>query len=200
MATSMAAGYLTPLDPPIPYDDDLLNLLQPILVGIGGYPDSTLVRPGWQFPDTPNQPDYAENWLAFRAPRIRSDEHVYEVHVDDSEGGYNSVESTEEIDLLLSCYGPKAQTYAKVLRDGFRIGQNRWPLQQLKIDVLSVGEPATLPSLLHGTWLRRVDLTIVLRRYTSQRYGVRTVVGLPQTGIDVNISMLDNGQYITPLT
>lgn len=199
MATSAAPGFLTPIGSPIPYDDALLDLLQPIIAGIGGYPDPTMVRPGWQFPDTPNMPEFDVDWVAFRIPRLREDTFNYEAHVDSGQG-YDVVENTEEHDLLISCYGPKSQTYAKVLRNGFKLAQNRWYLQQIHMDLLSISEPATVPSLLHGTFQRRVDMTVTLRRYTSQKYGVLTVIDLPQPGVDATASTLDNGQYLTNIS
>ena len=199
MATTAAPGFLVPLLAPIPYDDALLDLLQPIVVGIGGYSDPTLVRPGWQFPDTPNQPDYTVDWAALRIADIRSDTFSYEAHVPTG-NGYDVLETTEEIDLLLSCYGPHAQTFMKVLRDGFQLGQNRSYLKALNMDLLSCAAPRTLPALLHGQWLRRVDMTVTLRRYCSQQYGVNTLLDLTKPGTDVVISGLDNGQYITPIT
>jgi hypothetical protein len=63
-----------------------------------------------------------------------------------------------------------------VLRDGFRIEQNRAPLNAANMDVLYCGSPVTLPALLHGKWRRRVDVTITLRRYVSRKYNIRTLV------------------------
>lgn len=205
MATSAAPGFLTPIGPAIPYDDELLDILQPIVAGISGM-DPTKVVPGWQYPDTPNMPDYSVNWIALRITRVRPDTFSYEAHVDDSDdgsAGYDVVESTEEFDLLVSCYGPNASRNTRTLRDGFQLSQNRWPLQQYKIDVLSVGEFAVLPALLTGQWQKRMDFTVTMRRYVSQQYGVLTVIGLPTTsGPDASPEpgFIDNEHYVTKLS
>lgn len=191
MADSRAPGYLTPIGPLALYDDELLDFLQPIILGVSGYPDPTLVRPGWQAPDVPNQPETAVDWCAFRVAEMREDTFHYEGHVDSGDG-YDLVESSEEIDVLISCYGPRSQSFARVLKQGFWLDQNRAPLLAVRMDVLYVSNPVTLPALLHGKWLRRVDLKVTLRRYLSTKYGVLTLLRGPGAG-------LDNELYITPI-
>lgn len=192
MADSRAPGFLTPIQSPVPDDDELLDLLQPIVAGIGGYPDSSLVRPGWQTPDVPNLPDFKIDWCALRIARTRPDTYRHESHVNDGDG-YDLVEYSEEVDLMISCYGPKSQGFARVIRDGFQIAQNRSALQSLDIDTLFVSEPTTLPSLLMSVWVRRVDIVITLRRIIERKYGVLSIV-LPPSG-----SGIDNEHYITPI-
>lgn len=192
MADSRAPGFLTPIQSPVPDDDELLDLLQPIVAGVGGYPDSSLVRPGWQTPDVPNQPDFKTDWCALRIARTRPDTYRYETHVDDGDG-YDVVEYSEEVDLMISCYGPKSQGFARVIRDGFQIAQNRSALQSLDIDTLFVSEPTTLPLLITNVWVRRVDIVITLRRIVERKYGVLTVI-LPPSG-----SGIDNEHYVTPI-
>lgn len=198
MADSSYAGFLAPLLPPVADDDALLDLLQPIVVGISGHPDPSLVRPGWQTPDTPNLPEYTQDWIALRISRTRPDTYRFEQHVADGEG-YDYVEYSEEIDLMLSCYGPRSQGYARVLRDGFQIPQNRNALQAFKIDTLYVSEPLTLPALLTNVWVRRVDLTVTLRRVVEQSYGVKTILSAPGVTVNSAGNGLDNEHYITPI-
>ena len=200
MTTSQTAGFLTQISPPVPYDDDLLDLLQPILVGVLGSIDPTLVRPRWQPGDTPNLPDYTVNWVAFGISDTRHDTFVFEDHLDQGDG-VDRVEETEELDVLVSCYGPTAGGYAGLLRAGLTLGQNRTYLQALGIDLLSVGNPVTLPALLTGVWVRRVDLKVTLRRYVSRTYAVRTIVEIPKPIINNGVPAfgLDNEQYITPI-
>ena len=196
MADSRANGFLTPIQSPVADDDDLLDLLQAIVAGVGGYPDSTLVRPGWQSPDVPNLPNYDVDWAALRIARQRPDTYRFETHVDDGQG-YNVVEYSEEFDLMISCYGPKSQGFARTVRDGFQIAQNRSALQALDMDTLYVGDPITLPSLLTNVWVRRVDIVVTLRRVVERKYGVLTIVAAP---IAVNTTMgLNNEKYVTPI-
>lgn len=189
---SDSPGYLVPIGPIAPYDDQLLDLLQPVIVGIAGYIDPTLVRPRWQTKNVPNMLEYTVDWLAFGIARTRPDTYHFEGHVDNGEG-YDVFEHSEEIDLLISCYGPRSQSFARLLSNGFRIEQNRAVLNANSIDTLFIGDPVTLPALLHNVWVRRVDLTVTLRRYVTSNYGIKTIVDL-STGSGVN-----NELYITPL-
>lgn len=197
VADSTSAGFLAPkAGSTVLDDDDLLDALQPIIAGVAGYTDGSLVRPRWQSKDVPNQPDYDINWIGFGIANTRSDTFHYEGHVD-SGAGYDVFEYTEELDVLISCYGPKSQSFARRLSDGLKIEQNRADLNAMNMSVMSVGSPVTLPALLHSTWVRRVDVTVTLRRYISRQYGIATVIeptkGPGQFG-------LNNEQYVTPIT
>lgn len=200
MAASNAPGFLTQISPPVPYDDDLIDLLQPIVVGILDVVPPTFVRPRWQPGDTPNQPDYGVDWIALGISNTRHEAFAYEGHVAEGEG-FDNVERTEELDVLISCYGPHAGGNAGTLRDGFSLGQNRTSLHDLGADLLFVGNPTTLPALVTGVWVRRVDLTITLRRYTTRQYGVKTIVEIPTPIINNGVPAfgIDNEQYITPI-
>lgn len=197
MADSRAPGFLTPLGQVLD-DDELLDALQPIVVGIGGWPDPSLVRPSWQSPDMPNQPEYPENWCALRIARTRPDTYRFETHVADGQG-YDVTEYSEELDLMLTCYGPRSQSFARTMRDGFQIAQNRQPLQALDMDTLFVGEPVTIPILQTNVWVRRVDVTVTLRRVVERKYGVLTILELPVPNVSTDLMGLNNEKYITPI-
>lgn len=195
-----AAGYLVPTGnlPPVPYDDALLDLLQPIFVGIGAF-DPTLFRPDWQIADVPVQPEHAANWASLGIARERRDTFHYEAHVD-SGAGYDYFQRTEEQDVLVSFYGPAGKANAMQLSDGLMIAQNRVPLEALKMGLVSVGDAVQLPALLNDRYQRRVDVTVTLRRCVERTYGVLTVVDLPRPGVDVGLVTLDNEKYVTKIT
>lgn len=192
--TSDQSGYLTPVGTPVPYDDALIDLLQPVFVGLSGL-TGTAFRPRWQLNDVPNQPEQNENWAALGISRMRTDVFAYQGHVD-SGAGYNVLQRTEEIDVLLSFYGPLGKTYAEQTRDGLSIEQNRAALEVLKMGVVSVGDSVLLPALLNGRWQRRVDVTVTLRRCVERQYNILTVTELPD-GTHGPTSGLSNEQYIT---
>lgn len=202
MGTSSAPGFLTEVSPPVPYDDDLIDALQPLVVGMLGNIEPTLVRPRWQSGDTPNIPAYTVNWVALGVSDVRHDTFPYERHVDEGEG-HDTVQETEELDVLVSCYGPLAGGNAARLRSALSLGQNRGYLQDLGADLISVGNQNTLPALTTGVWVRRVDFKITLRRYIKRDYAVRTIVELTPPTIDVDTGQpafgIDNEQYVTPL-
>lgn len=199
---SSAPGFLTPIGPPVPYDDDLVDLLQPIVAAVGGYADTSLVRPRWQPGDVPNMPGYTENWVAFGIARTRHDVFAYEEHVTQG-AGLDVVERSEELDVQFSFYGPLAGGYAGLMRDGMSVEQNRSALNALEIELIAFADPVTLPALLTGVWVRRVDMTMTLRRKTRRQYGVLTVVGLPDPNLTINPDVaelgLNNEQYVTPI-
>lgn len=184
-------GFLTPVSGSPLDDQDLLVFLQPAVAAIGGWEDTSLVRPGWQAPDAPLQPTFDVDWAGIRIARSRPDTFQYEEHVPEGEG-QNVFEYSEEFDLMVSCFGPRSQAYARRIRDGMRVAQNRSYFQALKMDVVVCGEPWTVPALQQGQWLRRVDVTITMRRVVEERFGVLTLL-LPADG------GIDNEHYVTPI-
>lgn len=187
---STAAGYLLP-QTDVADDDELLDLYQPIVQAISGLGDGSFVRPSWQSPDEPNEPPINTDWIALRVSHMRDDTFMTEIHVDTDGLGYDLVEYTEDIDLILSCYGPHSQGYARVLKDGFRLEQNRAQLQAMNTDVLEASQPVTLPALVTGKWRRRVDVTINMRRRVSRKYNIRSIV---QAVVTVNTE-----QFVDPV-
>lgn len=192
VADTTAPGYLLPDSPPVAYDDDLVDLLQPVVSGVTGVPGD-LVRPRWQPDDVPQQPPYGTTWIALG---VRDTEHpgfAYEGHVDGPDGGHDVLERSEEIEVLVSAYGPGSAGAVASLRDGLSIGQNRAALRAAGMDLVAVGKPVTVPALQTGKWVRRVDVPVMLRRYITRAYPVRTIL---EVGLG---SGLDNEQYLTPI-
>lgn len=181
-----------------PDDDELLDLLQLIIAGIGGYSDPTLVRPSWQTPDIPNDPDFVTDWVGFRIKDLREDTFQYEEHVPEGTG-YSLFEYSEEIDLLISCYGPHSMKFARTLRDGFRLSTNRAALQQHKMDTLYCSNPVTIPALMMNVWRRKVDFTVTLRRYVTSKYRVLTILSVPLVVDPQGAMGVDNEKYIEPI-
>lgn len=189
MSDSQESGFIPAQDAPAD-DDELLDLLQPIIAGIGGWLVPGNVRPQWQNKEVPNNPQFEEDWCSFGIKNFRED--TYQFEENNAQGdGVNVFEYSEEFDVLISTYGPRSSQYVRNLRDGFRLEQNRAPLQALKIDTLYVNDQVVLPALLHGTWVRRVDVSIVMRRYVSRRYAIKTIQSAS--------AGLDNEQYVTSI-
>lgn len=188
-------GYLQPAAPLLPYDDALADLLQPIFVGLSGLP-GTLVRPRWQIGNVPNQPEPNVNWMALGIARWRPDRFAYTEHHDEG-AGYDLLERSEEHDVLCSFYGPLGSTLAMMVSDNLQLENNRAPLQDLKMDLLQCGDPVQLPSLLHGVWQKRCDMTVTLRRWVQRTYGVLTIVALPDAG-PTQLG-LNNEKWVEPI-
>jgi len=189
-----APGFLTLTSTPVPYDDALVDLLQPIWAGVTGIPGN-MFFPRWQPDNTPNMPDQDATWAAIGCGTVRSDSFHYETHVD-SGAGYDYVQTTEEIDCLTSFYGPSAMALARQLKKGLMIAQNRVGLTALNASLVSVSDALMIPTLLAQKWQRRVDITVTIRRCVEEHFGVLTVLTLP-TGSTA--SGLYNEYYTTPI-
>lgn len=192
MATdSSAAGYLVPAGTPNPiYDQALDRVLHDVIQGITGIVDPTLVRPRWQ-PEPPATPAFTTDWIAYGITRSTRDTFAYMGHDGDGQGSDELVR-TEELLVLVSTYGPNAHGNMERLSDGFEVEQNRAALQALDADLVECQESIVLPALLKEKWVKRVDMTIVLRRKVTRSY---PVLNLQSADLD----SLDNEQYITNL-
>lgn len=187
-------GYLLPTSPDIPYDDELMDLLQPMFVALTGL-DPTMVRPRYQYDQVPNQPEANVPWCAIGCTTTVTDWLPSETHANDGTG-QDIVQRSEDITLLFSAYGPKSQSMTANVRDSLAIAQNRVLLQQNSMDLITVGNPVMLPALLHSVWQRRCDVSVMLRRNVERRYGVLTVLQLPSPPVGFG---LNNEQYLTPI-
>lgn len=185
-------GVLLPTSPDIPYDDELINLLQPLFVALTGL-DGSMVRPRYQYDQTPNTPEVNIPWAALGCTTTATDWLPSEVHANDGTG-QDILQRSEDITLLFSAYGPKAQSMAATVRDSLAIAQNRVLFQQNSMDLITVTNPIMLPALLSGVWGRRCDMSVMLRRNVERRYGVLTLAQLPSQGFGLN-----NEQYLTPI-
>jgi len=81
----------------------------------------------------------------------------------------------EELDVLVSCYGPAAARYAARIRDGLAVRQNRDLMLQRHMNLISVGDITRVPDLFNEQWYRRVDFTVKIRRLVVHSYPVLTL-------------------------
>jgi hypothetical protein len=175
---SSTTGYLLPSAAP-PNDDAADDILHDMIVGITGIPNQ-MVRPKWQA-EPPEEPDFTTNWAAFGISHIERDLNAYREQLPDGQGAH--VERDEILNVLVCFYGPQAAAYATQLHDGLEIDQNRDALTTAHMGLCDVGEPRVLPALLKQKWVRRVDLTLRIRRRSSRDYAIRTVAS---ADVDLN--------------
>jgi len=141
------------------------------------------VRPRWQ-PEPPDLPDFGTTWAAIgevsRVPETyAADFHFCE---NDTRGnGYDLLVRNEEIELLISFYGPLAGTYAGLLRDGIQISQNREKMLLAGFGLVSTGDPVTVPELIKERWWYRVDQPFIVRRQIQRKYDVLNLLSAPTT-------------------
>lgn len=186
MSDSTAAGFLAP-GPPPNYDAELEDIFQAFAVGVTGL-QGNLVRPKWQI-TVGNAPQQNQNWMSYGLALYARQ---WDAYVGHDPSGTSTVAGSEEWQCTFSCFGPNAQLYASILRDGMSIGQNRDIFEAVKMKFISFAEPVQLPVLLKDTWNRRVDLTGIFHRWVERTYAVRTLASASGS--------LDNEKYITPLS
>ncbi|SCB10282.1 phage neck terminator protein [Cupriavidus alkaliphilus] len=167
--TSATGGYLAPTAPVPPEDDALDNLLQELVAGVTGLPGN-LVRPRWQ-PTVPKQPEPSVNWCALGIPEQENDAGPAIQH-DPAGEGHDEYQRHQDIRLLCTFYGPAAKGYAQRLADGLSIPQNREQLRLNDMAFVSVGEIRAAPDFVNQQWVRRYDLTVLLRRKITRTYPV----------------------------
>ena len=182
MATdSTSAGYLAPSPTPAPdYDRALEDVLQALLAALTGLP-GTLVRPRWQ-PIPPVQPDFETNWLAFGVSNVEADVFASVLH-DTSVDSVDSVQRTELVYVLVSAYGPGGANNLAVVREGLSISQNREALRTIGANLVECSSFTPVPALMADKWVRRVDMTITLRRSITRQY---PVLHMLTSGVDLN--------------
>lgn len=190
MSDSTAYGFIAETSADA-YDAALDAILQAAVVGIAAL-SGTLVRPRWQ-PNVPNMPEPDQSWCAIGVNRFKVDDNAYDRHREVSGVGENVLERDEELTALASFYGPSSAALAHRFSDGLKLSQNRAAMQSAGLYVITVGDPTPAPKLVANIWVRRVDVSLELRRRTQRVYPVRTIVEVPGT------STLNNENYITPL-
>lgn len=172
---SSQPGYITPLANPAPLEDEAFeNFLEAIICGITGM-DQELVRPRWQ-PEPPNQPDRDVDWIAFGIMRQSADAYSFNEHVGGLEDGSDNVQRHEDVEILLSSYGPNGSRNLGWFRDGLLIDQNRDALTEQGMGQTSTGEIVTAPALIKGMWYRRFDMSWRIKRQIRRTYAILTLL------------------------
>ncbi len=170
MNDSSTGGYLAPIAPVPPSEDDALdNLLQELVAGVTGL-DGSLVRPRWQ-PTVPKQPEPKINWCALGIT-VQTNDAGPAIQHDGGGDGSDTYIRHQDIELLCTFYGPAAKGYAQMLADGMAIPQNSEQLGLNGMKFISVSEIRAAPDFVNQQWVRRYDLTLVLRRKITRTYAV----------------------------
>jgi len=175
-----------------PLEDDALDdFMQALVVGISGL-GPTLVRPRWQ-DEPPNLPARTVNWAAVGVTD-REYEQYASVEHDPVGEGWDRITRNEQLEVLVSFYGPNCQGYGARFRDGLSVAQNREVLLLANMGISSVGELQRAPELIKNAFYKRADLPFVVGRQVIRTYAVRslaaadvTLIGGPTAlSIDVN--------------
>lgn len=168
MATSATGGTLTTA---LPDGVALRRFLQGVLAAVTGLPP-TMVRPRWQ-PNPPVMPKADIDWAAFGITRRTGDATVFvEARADGA-----TVVRDEQLEILVSVYGPNAEAYAELFRDGMEVAQNREPLLLADIGLVEITPALHVPELLNNQWYNRCDFTWTVNRSTAKDYQILCFTG-----------------------
>jgi hypothetical protein len=176
---STQAGFVRPTASASYYleDDALDNFFQQLVSGITGLPP-TLVRPLWQA-EPVNLPDFGTNWAAVGL--IESElakGWSYRQH-ESADTGSDLLETWEYCTFLVACYGPNAERYDGLLRDGLFLPQNQELLRQNNLGLVEWLHRAVVPQLIKERWWRRVDRHIRVFRSIVREYPIRNILSVP---------------------
>jgi len=144
----------------------LMGFFQALIVSLTGLPGN-YVRPRWQ-QNAPVQPDISTNWCAFGQVRSSADFNANEAHINKM----NVTLRNEVIELQCSFYGPQADNYARDLRDGLQVAQNREVLTLNGMGLVDTGDLTPVPEETKGRWYYRIDLPLRIRRVLLREYPV----------------------------
>lgn len=163
----------TPNPLPAPLEDlDLDELFQSVVVGITGL-DGTLVRPRWQA-NSPTQPEPDTDWCALGVVSSTPNDGPSIVHFG-TDDGYDVSTRHEDLEVLVSFYGPNAKRNAGRMRDGIGIPQNMEVLNANSIGFVGCGPIRTIPELVNQQWVRRADMLMQFRRSVSREYAIENL-------------------------
>jgi hypothetical protein len=176
---SSTGGFIPPASSPAPLVDAALDaLLQQLVVGITGLPGN-MVRPRWQ-PIVPQQPDPSTNWCAIGVIDIDADDFPAETHISAGNGS-DAQSDHETLTVMASFYGPNGMGNAKMLRSGLYVLQNLDTLAANGMALREAKRIVTAPDFLNQQWIRRYDLTVILRRNSVYSYPILNLLSGPFT-------------------
>ncbi|WP_427183531.1 LIC_12616 family protein [Bordetella bronchialis] len=168
--TSATGGYLIPTTPAPAADLDLDLVFQAYVRGITGL-SGAMVRPRWQ-PTVPQTPGPEVDWCAVGVtPRTRSQDYPAIQH-DPAGDGQDLLTRHQELDVLVTFYGPNGMRYGDMLRDGAYLPQNSEVINALGIALVEVLDAFAVPELVNQRWQRRYDVPMKFRRVIRRTYPV----------------------------
>lgn len=173
--TSATSGYLTPVAA-VTDGATLGDIIQAFIVGVTALP-TDMVRPRWQ-QIPPNMPDFSVDWCTYGIVDRQSDTFPVVWHTPNQA---DVVIKNQTLDMMISFYGPNAESYADILRDGVMVAQNREQLKVSDLNVASVGNVTAVPDLLNNQWQYRCDLQMSLRRATTRKFSVLDIASIGGT-------------------
>lgn len=173
-ADSTHPGFLGPSPTETLTELNWVNFLQATVAGIIGLPGN-LVRPRWQ-PNPPPTPDVSVDWAACGITRSTANFEPYMHHYASPDPGHDVLRRQEQVNYLVSCYGPNAGDNIAILRDGIFVDQNRAGWRENAVGLVEAERITHVPELFRQQWRDRYDLEIVINREVRRVYLVRNLL------------------------
>lgn len=145
------------------------DVLHDVIAGVTGLP-GPLVRPRWQ-PDPPEVPEPDVDWCAFGIIQFEPGNLPVIVHHGEGEG-HSEIVDTEELQVMVSFYGPRHTVYARAMRRGIYVPQNRELLRPAGLAFVRAGTTVPVPEQVALGWRSRTDLPLTFRLETRSGFSV----------------------------
>lgn len=168
MNTSATGGYLQPVTSPAA-DTELRRIVHGFIAGVTGI-SGAYVRPKWQG-NPASIPVTGTDWCAYGIGNFQAGA-PYQVQVANGSDTQSEIDQHERFDVDCSFYGPMCEMYARMVRDGLYIAQNREALWLQGISVTGIGLLTHVPEIVNDVWLDRCDITVSMGRNENSRYNV----------------------------
>lgn len=163
--------------------EDVIRIWLSLLTGL----PKNQVRKRWlRKPGT--RPGLDTDWCSVGVLSIKTLGTPYQAghkgEIDDPISGDVTRESHQQLSCVASFYGPNAQEIADTFREGAQLFQNASALKRQGLVIQSVGEEVRhLADLLFEQWVDRYDVTFVLGRKVTRKYGVRDLASVGRIDI-----------------
>lgn len=181
--TSATGGGLLPSSANLPLNDSTLhNVLHDWIANVTNI-DNTNIRPRWQ-PESPNIPDVGVDWVAFGVTSKETVGTPYVAHYAASmqyPNGYDELRSHRLLRVLVSIYGPNAESNENILRSSLFIEQNQESLKAYNMALIGTGNSTTIPEFLKEQWIYRVDLPLEIKQQIILDYPVLNLLSSQAT-------------------
>lgn len=173
----------------------LEDVLHEVFTGITGFAGE-LVRPRWQ-PDPPEVPEPDVNWCAFGITQF-DPANFPEIRHHGKGQGRDELVDYEDLQVLVSFYGPLHMVNARALRRGLHVPQNRALLRPAGLAFVRAGTITPVPEMVALGWRARADVSLTFRLETKSCFAVLNLLktegsvtsetsGSGQGGIEVPI-------------
>lgn len=165
--TSATGGYLTATSAQIEAQA-LRRFIHSVIVGVTELSPDKVIQ-NWQI-DPPVIPDSSIDWCGFGILSQTPDANVYTSNIFGSNAPL--LIRYEELEILLSFYGPNCLTYPGVLRDGLQIAQNREAMYAQGIGIKDFSPTTHVPEMVNGRYFDRADIKMKWIREIKRTYSI----------------------------